>query len=75
MGDKACWFTGEQIDNLINNMEELMQVEMTEVTVHIGRDIEYYNEIPIVSIVFECEQGVFEGYAEKDSACIATYIG
>lgn len=75
VNDKMHWFTDEQIENLISNMEELMQVEMPNVTVHIGQEMEYYKEIPIVYIMFECDQGVFEGYAEIDTGCIVTYIG
>lgn len=87
--DIAYWFTDEEIENLMSDMEELIQVEMTNVIVHIGKNIEYCEKVegeivispednggtPIVSIIFDSDQGVFDGYVDKNAVCIVTYIG
>lgn len=82
-------FTAEEIDQIVASMEELVQMKLTNVTIHIGLNIEYCDKVdgelvityednggtPIVYVKIESDQGTFEGYADKNAACIVPYIG
>lgn len=82
-------FTDEEIELIVASMEELIQKKLTNVTVTVGSDVEYYKKIdgvfvsskennggaPLVYVTIESDQGVFDGYADITAAVIVTYVG